>query len=143
MQEVLLCLQNSSPWRAGGEARDARCPGAREDAGWSWLSCCWWDESGGSGDEPSYWIPAKSHVPRTGSCSWDYAACTGSAGQGSRQGLSQDQAMHVPRQAEPRPPGGWRRWKRGAHAACPVGGAEAPWGCWHPEPLLALAPSGK
>lgn len=88
MQEFLLCLQNSSPRWAGGEARDDCRPGVREDAGWSRPSCCWWDESGASWDEPSCWIPVKSYVPRTGSCSWEYAACTGSAGPGSRKALS-------------------------------------------------------
>lgn len=70
-------------------------------------------------------------------------ACTGSAGQGSRQGLSREQAACVPGQAELRPPGGWRRWERGARAGGPVGAVEAAGECWHPEPLLALAPSGK
>lgn len=130
MQEALLCLQNSSPWQAGGAAGGACCPGAREGAGWSQPAGRGWDENGSSRDAPSYWIPVKSHVPRTGSCSWD---CAGRTGHSSRQGLSQEQAAHVPGQAEPRPPGRWRRWKRGTCAACPMGGAEAPWGCWAPR----------
>lgn len=53
---------------------------------------------------------------------------------GLQAGLSQDQAVRVPGQAEPCPPSGWRRRKHGAQSACPVGGVEGLWGAgiWSP-----------
>lgn len=90
-----------------GEVRDTIRPSAKEDAGWSRPACRAWDASGGSWDELSYWIQVKSCVPRTGSSSRD---CAGSAGQGSRQGLSQDQAC-VPQNRQPHTPGWCGSWK--------------------------------
>jgi len=70
MREVLLRLQNSSPWRAGGEARDVSAlarGGMRAGAGQP--------AAGGmgaaAGGMSRYWIPVRSRVPRAGSCSWD------------------------------------------------------------------------
>lgn len=79
------------------------------------------------------WTPVKFHMPRTRNCS---SGCTETA-------KTELQAVPVLGQAEHHPPGEGRRRKHRAGEACPVGGVELPWGCWHLESLAALAPSGK